>query len=136
MGEVKASAPNAPSYKYKYGKVLSCTEYGAATIRMYTADHAECKHKKDFQQDPAAGKINPVTYSFAGTSMCQPYWMGVPVTNGPYPGISVSDPEKVIGSYKVNCNPNPADVCAICLGTLAIVFSFVAIGLAVVAKGK
>jgi len=51
-------------------------------------------------------------------------------------GALYSDSKTPVFWYKINCNPCPGDVAAICLGTLAIVFSLAAIGLGVVAKGK
>lgn len=116
--------------KYKYGKVNKCEEYGAVQITLFTKDLKECKYKK-----PAEMKATDTQVITGVASMCFPgMFHGGALSSI---GAQITDKDgKGTTSYRINCNPSPANVASIVMGTLSIVFALAGIGLAVAAKGK
>lgn len=127
--------------KYAFARTTSCTEYGTLSMSLYSKNFKECKAIKSSEKDATSD----FEFTLSGfTSMCHQVFPHTSTGNEVSVNFGATGPntfglfgkDKPTYYYKVNCNPAPGDVWAIVLSSLAIVFAFAGIGLAVVAKGK
>lgn len=143
----KSDQTGAEEVKYAFARTTSCTEYGQLSMSLFTKGFKDCKPIKAADLAKADNKEAELVLT-GYTSMCHQVAPNLSSTaersvnsdlggaNGAVGGVSLYGTDKPIYYYKINCNPAPGDVWAIVLSSLAIVFAFAGIGLAVVAKGK